>query len=424
MEPVDADLIIINASELVTLSGENIPRIGSQMQNLCIIKNGAIACYKDTIVAVGTTDELLELVNIQGMTIDAKNNVVMPGFVDPHTHLVFAGSRENEFAMKLQGKTYLEILEAGGGILSTVRATRDATIEELTAQSKIRLNSMLLHGTTTAEAKSGYGLTVFDEIKMLEAISLLDKEHPIDLIPTFLGAHAVPPEYDGKTDEYVDLIVDEMLPELTQKQLAEFCDVFAEEGIFSIEQSRRIFIQAKKLGLKIHIHADEIVCLGGAELAAELGAHAAGHLLQASETGMDALANQKVIAALFPSTPFFLMLSNYANAREMIQRGIPVALATDLNPNAWIESIQVILTLACVQMRMTPAEAITAATINAAYSIDRAKQIGSLDVGKKADIQILDAPNHEYIPYHFGSNLVQTVIKHGKLVVLDQQLLI
>lgn len=414
------DTIIKHANELVTMNSKfGVPRIGKAMKELAIINDGAIAIKDGKIIFVGTTEELMKTVKIDEKTIqiDATNKLVTPGFVDPHVHLIFAGSRENELTMKLAGKTYLEILEVGGGILKTVRETRKATIEELVENGKNILDKMLKHGTTTVEAKSGYGLTTKDEIKSLEAVRVLDKQHPIDLVPTFLGAHAIPPEFKGRTDEYVDLVISEMLPKVAEKGLAEFCDVFCEKGIFSIDQTRKILIAAEKLGIKKIIHIDEIVDTNGAALAAEIKAVQTGHLLQSNDAGLKAMAKAGVIAILLPGTPFCLMMKDYAPARKMIEYGIPIAIATDLNPNCWTESMLMTIVLSCYNMKMSPAEALTAATINAACAIQRESEIGSLEVGKKADIAIFEVPNYYFLSYQFGTNLVSKVIKNGKIVV-------
>ncbi|NHJ33668.1 MAG: imidazolonepropionase [Asgard group archaeon] len=414
------DIVIKHANELVTLNSKyGIPRIGKAMKELAIINDGALAIKEGKIVFVGTTDDLLKVVKIEEKTIqiDATNKLVTPGFVDPHVHLIFAGSREDELTMKLAGKTYLEILEAGGGILKTVRETRKATIDDLVENGKNILDKMLKHGTTTVEAKSGYGLTTEDEIKSLEAVKALDKQHPIDLISTFLGAHAIPPEYKDRTDEYVDLVIKDMLPRIAEKGLAEYCDVFCEKGIFSVNQTRKILLAARKLGIKTIIHIDEIVDTNGAALAAELKAVQTGHLLQSNDDGLKAMAEAGVIAVLLPGTPFCLMMKDYAPARKMIEFGIPVAIATDLNPNCWTESMLMTIVLSCYNMKMSPAESLTAATINAACAIQRENEIGSLEVGKKADITIFTVPNHYFLSYQFGVNLVSKVIKNGKIVV-------
>jgi len=416
-----ADLVIINANELVTLDSRfGAPRIGKNLSELAIISNGALAIKGETIIFVGTTEELQQQNLIdpqQTKVIDATNKLVTPGFVDPHVHLIFAGSRENELAMKLAGKTYLEILAAGGGILKTVRETRQASFDTLATNGKRILDKMLKYGTTTIEAKSGYGLSVEDELKSLRVIQQLNATHPIDLVATFLGAHAIPPEFTGKTDDYVQLIISEMLPKIAEEQLAEFVDVFCEEGIFSLEQTRKILLAAEKYGLKKIIHIDEIVNTNGAKLAAELKAVQVGHLLQSNDAGLQALAKAGVIATLLPGTPFCLMLQHYAPARKMIEYGVPIALATDLNPNCWTESMLMVLVLSCYNMKLTPAEALAAATINAACAINRQNQIGSLEVGKQADIVIFEVPNYQFLTYQFGVNLVETVIKKGKIVV-------
>ena len=414
-----ADLLIKNASELVTLAGSKAPRVKEQMKELGIIGDGCLAIEGNKIVAVGKTNEVEKRVKVDGETriIDAFGKTVMPGFVDPHTHIIFAGSREDELALKIEGATYLEILERGGGIFSTVKKTREASKYDLVKSAKKRLDTMLRFGTTTAEVKSGYGLTAEDEIKCLEVIKELNNIHPIDLVPTFLGAHVIPPEYENDGDEYIDLIIDEILPVIKERRLAEYCDVFCEKNVFSIAQSRRLLTEAKNLGLKAKIHADEITDLGGAELAAEINAKTADHLLRSSAQGIKAMVKKKVMGILLPAVPFALMEKEYADARRMIDNGLAIALATDLNPNCWTESMQFIIAMACYQMKMSVEEAITASTINAAHAIDRADNIGSLEVEKKADIIILDIPNHKHIPYHFGVNLVEKVIKDGRMVI-------
>ncbi|RLI20046.1 imidazolonepropionase [Candidatus Bathyarchaeota archaeon] len=411
------DLIVEGANELVTLQGGSAkPLKGEAMQNLGIIRDGAVAVKDGRIVAIGKTSEVRERYTAE-IIVDAEGKLVTPGLVDSHTHLVFAGSREDEFEMKLKGASYLEILQKGGGILRTVAETRKASPEELVKLGKERLDTMLVHGTTTVEAKSGYGLSTRDEIKCLEAIKRLDAEHPVDVVPTFLGAHAIPLEYSGKTDEYVKLIVEEMIPIVAERKLAEFCDVFCEKGVFNVEQSRRILLAAKEYGLKSKIHADEMSWLGGAELAAEVGAVSAEHLLYASDEGIRALAKSNVVAVLLPAASFSLMLGRYADARKMINEGVAVALGTDFNPICWVENMQFIIALASRMMKLTPAEALAAATINAAHSLTRASQIGSLEIGKKADIVVFNVPNHRFLAYRFGVNLVDKVVKDGRLVV-------
>ena len=414
------DLVIYHANELVTMNTIfGAPRRGKDMSELAIINDGGVAIKDDRIIFVGSTEELVSKYPPEKITreIDASNKLVTPGFVDPHTHIIFEGTRENEFSLKLKGKSYLDILKEGGGILKTVRETRNASLEKLVENGKNILNRMMSHGTTTLEAKSGYGLTTESEIKMLTAAKILNEEHPIDIVSTFLGAHAIPPEYDNRTDDYVDLIISEMIPDVVKKNLAEFCDVFCERGIFSINQTRKILNTAKRYGLIPQIHIDEIIDTNGAKLAADLNAIQAGHLLKSNPDGLKEMAEADVIATLLPGTPFCLMSNEYAPARKMIDLGIPVALATDLNPNCWIESMQMIIALACYNMRLSPAEALTASTINSASALQRQDEIGSLEVGKKADLIIFDVPNSNFLPYKLGVNLVSIVVKNGKVVV-------
>ncbi len=420
MKNDEPDLAIVHANQLITMDSKfGVPRIGEKMGELAIILDGAVAVKDDKIIFVGNTKDLMSKFAYDQIKkkIDATNKLVTPGFIDPHTHIVFDGSRENELSMKLAGKTYLEILEAGGGILKTVRETRKASLEKLVENGKKILDRMMTYGTTTVETKSGYGLSLDNEIKSLKAANILNKEHPLDVVSTFLGAHAIPPEYKGRTEEYVDLIITEMIPKIASEGLAEFCDVFCEEGIFSIEQTQKIINAAKRYGLKPQIHIDEIVDTNGALLAAKLNAIQAGHLLKSNDEGLKAMAKAGVIATLLPGTPFCLMLKDYAPARKMIEFGISVALATDLNPNCWTESMQMIIVLACYNMKLSPAEALTAATINAACALQRQDKVGSIEVGKKADLVMFNVPNYQFLAYQFGINLVSTVIKNGKIVV-------
>ncbi len=404
------DLLITHASELLTLKGPRKPRIRGQMRNLGIMKNGSIAIQDGRIVDVGRN-----LRYKAETVIDASGKLVMPGFVDPHTHVVFAGSREFELDLKLAGVPYMEILRRGGGIFYTVEKTRKASPAQLLLQSKKRLDTMLRHGTTSCEAKTGYGLDVINEIKLLKVQQKLAKTHPMDLVSTFLGAHAIPKQM--KADEYIQMILEEMLPKT--KGLARFCDVFCEKGVFTVPQTRKILEEAKYYGLVPKIHADEIVDTGGALLAAEVGAISADHLLKSSEAGFRAMAQKHIIGVLLPGTPFCLMMEQFAPARKIIDSGVPVALATDLNPNCWTENMQMIIQLSCLKMQMTPAEAITATTFNAACAIGLQNTIGSLETGKQADLLILDCPNHQFLPYHFGVNLVETVIKKGHVLSLS-----
>jgi len=418
---IQADLIVEGAAELVTLSGPaQRPRRGAEMRDLGIIRHGSLAARRGKIVWVGPTADLLNEVRPLAFVklIDAYGKTVMPGLVDPHTHLVFAGSRENEFTMRIQGKTYQEIAAGGGGINATVAATRNATSLELQAAARKSLDRMLALGTTTVEAKSGYGLDLDTELKLLEVIRDLNAEGPQTIVPTFMGAHEIPPEFQQNPEAYVDLVITRMLPEVAARKLARFCDVFCETGVFSVEQSERIFRAAQALGLEPRVHADELTDLGGTAMAARIKARSADHLLFPNDDGIRQMAEAGVIAVLLPGTAYFLHLQRYARARDMISAGVPIALATDFNPGSCMtESMPLILSLACTQMRMLPAEAITAATINAAWVVGEADCVGSLEVGKQADVLILDAPNHEHLCYHFGVNLVETVIKNGKVVI-------
>ena len=415
-----ADILIVNANELITLAGgSEKPRTGKQMRDIGIIKGGCVAVKDGRIIAVGKTSDVRKGVRAETI-INASGKTVMPGFVDPHTHLIFAGSREDEFQMRVEGASYMDILRAGGGILKTVRETRKASADELLGFGLNTLDVMLCYGTTTVEAKSGYGLTTKDEMKILGVIKRLNQLHAVDVVPTFMGAHAVPAEYRNAPEDYVKIVVEEMIPKVAEKELAEFCDVFCEKGVFTLEQSRRILEAGKNHGLKPKIHADEMNASGGAELAANVGAVSAEHLLHSSDAGLKAMADKGVIAVLLPAAALSLMGGRYADARKMIDYGVPVALGTDFNPSCWIENQQLVVAFACFFMRMTPAEAITATTINAAHAIGRAHEVGSLEVGKKADIIVLNVPNHVFVGYRFGVNLVDKVIKNGRLVVDEE----
>jgi imidazolonepropionase len=411
------NLLIVNAEELVTLvDGNQKPRIGKQMRELGIIRNGGLAAKDGRIVAVGKTSDVTKVFNAENI-INASGKIVLPGFVDPHTHLVFAGSREDEFQMRVEGAYYMLILSTGGGILKTVRETRRASVEKLVDLGLKTLDVMLEHGTTTVEAKSGYGLNTKDELKILEASKRLGQLHAVDVVSTFLGAHAIPAEYKNNPTDYVNVIIEEMIPKVAEKRLAEFCDVFCEKDVFSLEQTKRILVAGKTHGLKPKVHADEMSLQGGAELAADVGAISADHLLFSSDEGIKAMANKGVVAVLLPAAAFSLMAGRYADARKMIDLGVPVSLGTDFNPSCWVENQQLVIAFACHFMRLTPAEAITATTINAAHAIDCASEVGSLEVGKKADVIVLDVPNHKFLGYRFGVNLVDKVVKNGRVVV-------
>lgn len=412
-----ADLLIVNANELVTLEGgSEKPRTKKQMTEIGIVRDGAIAIADGRIVGVGKTTDVKTNFKAENV-ISADGKTVLPGFVDPHTHLIFVGSREDEFQMRVEGAYYLEILSAGGGILKTVRETRRASVEKLAEAGNRTLDTMLEHGSTTVEAKSGYGLEIKNELKILEAVKRLNQMHSVDVVPTFLGAHAIPAEYRTDIHAYVELIISEMIPKVAERGLAEFCDVFCEKNVFGLEQARRILAAGKDKGLKSKIHADEMSTFGGAELAADVNAVSADHLLFSSDNGLQAMATKGVVPVLLPMAAFSLMAGRYADARKMIDFGLPVALGTDFNPSCMVESQQLAIAFACHQMRLTPAEAVTAATINAAHAIGRAAEVGSLEIGKKADIVVIDAPNHKFLGYHFGSNLVDKVVKNGRVVV-------
>ena len=416
---IEADLIVRDAAELVTLRGEaGRPRVGTELRQLGITERGALAAREGTIVWVGPSGELDRAVRPAPAcrTIDAAGKTVMPGLVDPHTHLLFAGSREQEFVQRVEGKTYMEIAAAGGGINATVRATRQASKDELKALARLRLRRMLELGITTVEVKSGYGLETGTEIKMLEAINELGREGPLDIVPTFMGAHEVPPEHRGQADRYIQILVTEMLPEVASRRLARFNDVFCEKGVFSLKESENVLNAGVFHGLRPKLHADELTPLGGAELAAEVQAVSADHLLFITDQGIAAMARAGVVAVLLPGTAYFLSMGRYAPARKLIERCVPVALATDCNPGSCMtESLPLVLNMACTQMRLTPAEAIATATINAAWAIGEAGRVGSLEPGKQADFLILDAPNHVHLCYHFGVNLLQAVFKRGRL---------
>ena len=348
--------------------------------------------------------------------IDAEGKLVTPGLVDGHTHLVFGGYRQNEIPLKLEGADYLDILRAGGGILDTVRKTREASFEELYDKSEEFLDEMLALGITTCEAKSGYGLDPENEIKMLEVIKALDENHPMDVAATFMGAHAIPPEYEGRGDEYIDMLCDEVIPEVRRRGLAQFCDVFCEDSVFDAEQSRRYLEAARSQGFELKIHADEIEDIGGSKLAGELEAISAEHLIAAGDEGMDSMAKGGTSAMLLPATSFYLG-KNYAPARTMIEKGIPVCIASDFNPGSCPSlNLQLAINLGYLKYRMTPEEILTAVTINPACAIDRGDLIGSLEEGKQADIVIWNAPDMEMLCYRFGSNLAETVIKKGEII--------
>lgn len=412
-----ADLILKNIGKLVTMQGSSSFRVKEEMNKINIIENAYIAVKNGKILAIGVGDEFGNLCGDNTKIHDAEGLLVTPGLIDSHTHLIHGGSRENEFSMKLNGVPYIEILNNGGGILSTVKATKEASEEELYKKAKKSLDRMLEFGVTTVEEKSGYGLELNTEIKQLEVARVLDKNHPVDLVHTFLGAHAVPEEYKENHKAYIDILVDVMMPKIKDMGLAEFCDVFCEEGVFTIEESEYILQKAKEMGYKLKIHADEIESLGGAELAAKLGCVSADHLMAASDEGIKMMAENNVVANILPATSFNLN-KNYADCRKMIDMGAIVSLSSDYNPGSCpSENLQLVMQLGCLHLKMTPNEVLTAVTINAAYAIDRADKIGSIEVGKNADFVVFDARNVEYLMYHFGINHTKKVYKNGNLVV-------
>jgi imidazolonepropionase len=418
---VRADLLICGASQVLTLASPGGPKRGTAMAEPGLIPRGAVAIRDGRIVDVGPSEDLER--NVQALrTLHAGGQVVMPGFVDPHTHLVWVGERAAEFEMRVAGASYMEIMAAGGGIMNTVRQTRAASLEDLVAETEPRLERMLAHGTTTVEIKTGYGLNTPDELKQLEAIRRLQERSRATIVPTFLGAHAIPAEYKGRAEEYVDLVVEEMLPAVAQGLRLPgapplFCDVFCEEGAFSLDQSRRVLEAAKALGLGLKIHVDEFQPLGGTRLAVELGATSADHLVCTPSDEIELLAHSGTIGVALPGTPFGLGHHDYTPARAIIDAGGALALATDCNPGTcWCENMQLMIALACRYMEMAPAEAISAATINAAHALGLGSEVGSLEAGKRADIVLLGVPTYQHLGYRFGTNLVQGVLLAGELL--------
>jgi imidazolonepropionase len=417
-------MLIHSASQVITLAGG--PQRGKRLGDLVLIPDGGVLIREGKILDSGPSSDLIDQYPNEGKW-DARGGVLMPGFVDPHTHVVWAGDRAEEFESRLAGKTYLEILEAGGGILSSVRATRQASIEELKDHTRTRIQTMFAHGTTTLEAKSGYGLDEITEHKMLRALLDLAEEEVPDLVITYLGAHAVPPEFAGDTAGYTDHLCDILLPALkdwwpeqTSKPLP-YVDVFCEKGVFDLDQSRQILEKAISLGYPVKIHADEFENLGGASLAAELGAASVDHLVVTSDEDILALGNSDTVAVGLPCTPFGLGEPDYTPAMKIIDANGILAIATDINPGtAWCESMQFAIALACRYMKLTPAQAIAAATINAAAAIGQDKRVGSIEHGKQADLILLDVPDYRHLGYRFGGNLVKTVIKNGKFYFAEE----
>jgi len=406
---------IRNAAELVTCRGA-APKKGAEMADIGLIKNGGVLIHDDVIFAVGTTEELDKLIDDSYEIVDATGKTVMPGFVDSHTHFIFGGYRAEEFGWRLKGDTYMSIMQRGGGINATVVPTKEATLEELVEVGRERLNRMLEFGVTTVEGKSGYGMDCDTEIKQLRAMKELDRTHPVDVVTTFLGPHSVLPQWKGKEREFIDYLLTEVMPKVKEENLAEFADIFCEKNVFEIEDSEYYLTKAKEMGFKLKVHADEIVSLGGAELASRTGAVSADHLLKASDEGIKQMAQSGVISTLLPATAFCLK-EPFAPARKMIEAGCAVALASDLNPGScFTNNIPLLVALGCIHMGMSIEEVITALTINGAAAVGRADTIGSIEKGKKADIIMLKYPSIHFMPYHTAINLVETVIKNGRTV--------
>lgn len=414
----DPKILIRNAAQVVTCHGDRA-RCGREMSDLSIIEDGAVAMSGGTITHVGPTEEVLrEVDTVDYLEIRAEGQAVLPGFVDSHTHFVFGGYREEEFSWRLRGDSYMSIMERGGGIVNTMKATRESSFDTLWNLGEDRLDELFAMGVTTVEGKSGYGLDLSTELIQLRVMADLNETHPVDVVSTFLGAHAVPPEFAASTDDYVDYIISEVLPSVRAERTVTFCDVFCEKGVFSLEQSERLLRAARHERFKLKMHADEIVPLGGAELAASLKCVSADHLLHISRRGIKRLARSGTVATLLPLTAFSLN-EPYAPAREMIDAGCAVALASDLNPGSCFSaSIPMLISLACIYMKMSPEEAVSALTINGAAAVGRASEIGSISVGKKADVILLKYPSYKFLPYHVGMNIVDSVIKGGKLYMV------
>jgi imidazolonepropionase len=410
-------LALLHASQLVTLGGPRRPRVGAELCDLSIILDGGMLVRDGTIVATASSDVIERQISGDAEVVDATGRVVLPGFVDAHAHPVFGGNRVNEFEMRASGATYEEIAAGGGGIRSTVRLTRAATEDQLLAQALRHAGWFIRCGTTTVEAKSGYGLSVEDEIKILRVVRRLNKETSIEFVPTFLGAHAIPAEFQSAPDQYVKLIIDQMIPKIAEERLAEFCDVFCERGYFDIETSRKVLTAARDRGLGIRMHADQLSNGGGAELAAELSAATADHLEQTEGPGIAAMKRAGVQPVLLPGSVYALGKTRYPRAREMIDAGLAIVIATDFNPGSSpTPSMQMVLSLAATQMKMTPAEGVTAATINAAYSLKRGDHIGSLEAGKRADFVVYDCEDYRELAYWFGVPQTHSVYVRGERI--------
>jgi imidazolonepropionase len=412
-------LAVINCAQLVTLGGVARPRVGAEMRELSIIEDGAMLVRDGRIERAGARAEIEPLIETEAEVFDAGGRVVMPGFVDAHTHPVFAGTRADEYEQRAHGASYQEIAASGGGIRSTVRRTRAATLEQLVEAGRRYGNWFLRTGTTTVEAKSGYGLSLEDELKLLRAIRQLNDETPLRYVPTFLGAHDIPDEYRARREDYVALLIEEMLPRVAEEGLAEYCDVFCEDKVFTVDETRRILAAARACGLGLRLHADQLSLSGGAQLAAELSAKTADHLEHTDTAGIAALKSAGVQPVLLPASVYALGHTRYPAAREMIDAGLAVVLATDFNPGSSpTPAMPIILSLACTHLKMSPAEALTAATINAAYSLGLGAETGSLETGKRADFVVHDCADYREVAYFFGLEHARAVYAGGRLAYL------
>lgn len=411
------NVFIKNILQLVTVaSGGKRTKVGAEMKDLGILQNAGVLCENGIITWVGVMDDWNRTLPENITVVDASGKVVLPGFVDSHTHMMFAGNRVEEFALRSQGATYQQVAEAGGGILNTIKHVRSATKRDLKKQTLRYMNDMMRHGTTTVEIKTGYGLDMDSEVRMLEAINELRDEEMMTIVPTFIGAHAYPPEYKQDKRAYVDILLQKMIPYAGQKKLATFCDVFCERNYFEIQESEQILNEGKKWGMLPKVHADELTPFGGAELAARVGAVSADHLEHVSESGVRALREGGVVATLLPGVSFFLN-HGYANARNLVDNGVAVAIATDFNPGSCMSySMPMMMTIACTQMNMSPEEALVASTLNGAAALNLSSSVGSIEVGKKGDMIIADIPDYRYLAYHFGTNHITTTIKNGTIL--------
>lgn len=415
----EADLLIFTES-LITCKGNGTPKTGGQMQDVGLIKNAGIAVKQDVIIEIADRKKIESEYKLSpaGRKIDAHWRPIMPGLIDSHTHPIYAGNRVKEFIMRAQGATYQEIHAAGGGIQFTVDKTRQATARELYTQGAATLMRMLEHGTTTVEAKSGYGLETEEELRELEVIQQLGRDLPLTVVPTFLGAHSIPPEYKNNREEFIRIIIEEMMPRVKKENLAEYADVFCEEGAFTLDETRRILQAAKDMGLSLKLHAEEFSSMGSAKMAGEMGAASVDHLLKISDEDIKALAATNTVLTVMPGTLFFLNMKEYAPARKMLDMGAKIALATDFNAGSCMsESMLMAMSLGCIAMKMTPEESINAATYNASFAVGLNDRTGSIEVGKKADMVIFEIDDYRLIPYHFGVNMVKTVIKNGRVVL-------